>query len=74
MRTRITIGIAFSLCVALSHPSNVNAQSGLTTICQFNAGPKAGTTFDFRPYGVQPIPEGSPCQDGQGSSGVAVAV
>jgi hypothetical protein len=73
MRIRIIIALVLSLCVALSHPSNVSAQSRLTTICQFNAGPKAGTTFDFRPYGVQPIPVGSPCQDGQGSTGVAVA-
>jgi hypothetical protein len=45
----------------------------LTTICQFSSGPKAGTTFDFKPFGVQPIPSGSPCTDGQGSNGVAVA-
>jgi hypothetical protein len=47
------------------------ANSNLTTVCQFNSGPKAGTTFDFRPYGVQPIAVGRPCSDFQGSSGVA---
>jgi hypothetical protein len=45
--------------------------SNLTTVCQFNSGPKAGTAFDFKPYGVQPIVVGRPCSDFQGSSGIA---
>ena len=45
----------------------------ITTVCRFNSGPRAGTSFDFQPYGVQPIPVGAPCTDGQGSNGVAVA-
>lgn len=47
--------------------------STMTTVCQFNNGPRSGTQIDFAPYGVQPIPVGSPCQDGAGSSGIAIA-
>lgn len=43
-----------------------------TTICRFTNGPRIGTTFDFKSYGLPGIPVGSPCTDGQGSTGVAV--
>jgi hypothetical protein len=46
---------------------------GLTTVCQFTSGPRTGTTFDFAPFGIQPIQVGLPCTDGQGSNGVAIA-
>jgi len=46
--------------------------SNLTTVCKFSSGPKAGTTFDFKRFGVQPIPVGYPCTDGQGSNGTAI--
>lgn len=45
----------------------------LTTVCQFTSGPKSGTTFDFAPFGVQPIQVGLPCTDGQGNSGISIA-
>ncbi len=47
--------------------------ANMTTVCQFNSGPRAGTAFDFAPFGVQPIPVGSPCTDGQLSNGIAIA-
>ncbi len=43
----------------------------LTRTCQFNAGPRAGQTQSYPE--AQPIPVGSPCQDGQGSTGLAIA-
>ncbi len=45
----------------------------LTTTCRFDRGPRAGTLYDFTPFGADPIQIGLPCHDGQGSSGVAVA-
>jgi hypothetical protein len=67
-------GISLSLLM-FSFDGAAQAQptgSNLTTVCQFSSGPKAGTTFDFKPYGVQPIPVGYPCTDGQGSNGTAI--
>ncbi len=43
-----------------------------TTVCHFADGPRKGTTFDFRQFGIAGIPVGAPCTDGQGSDGVAV--
>lgn len=57
----------------LSTESSSGSGTTLTTICKFQSGPKAGTTFDFAPYGVQPIPVGAPCNDGVSSFGIAVA-
>lgn len=45
---------------------------GTTTVCRFTSGPRAGTVFDFKQFGVQGIPVGSPCTDGQGSNGTAL--
>jgi hypothetical protein len=68
--------IGLALCFILGGLAVIvptRAQTGLTTVCQFNTGPRAGTSLDFHAYGVQPIPIGSPCTDGRGSSGVAIA-
>ena len=47
-------------------------QPTLTLTCQFTQGPRAGQTQSYAGVpGIQPIPIGAPCQDGQGSSGVA---
>ena len=44
-----------------------------TLTCKFTFGPRAGTTIQFTPGpGIFPTLVGSPCTDGQGSSGVAV--
>jgi hypothetical protein len=42
-----------------------------STLCRFTAGRRAGETQDYAP--MAPIPVGSFCQDGQGSTGVVVA-
>jgi hypothetical protein len=59
--------VALLLCGA-----HARAQA-LTTICQFNNGPRAGTVIDFAPYGVQPFAIGYPCTDGVSSYGIAIA-
>lgn len=43
----------------------------ITTVCHFTSGPRAGTVFDFKQFGIQGIPVGAPCTDGQGSNGFA---
>ena len=42
-----------------------------STLCRFTQGRRAGQTQDYAP--MAPIPVGSNCQDGQGSTGVVVA-
>ena len=72
VKTAWLMSAVFSLIVTVSCCKAAHALN-LTTVCRFNSGPRAGTSFDFQPYGVQPIPVGAPCTDGQGSNGVAVA-
>jgi hypothetical protein len=75
MRFLRWLGIGLFLIVTVCHSVSARAQthdgSELTTICQFTSGPRAGTTFDFKPYGVKPLPVGHPCTDFQGSTGIA---
>jgi hypothetical protein len=75
MRLLRWLEIGLFLIVPVCHAVSARAQnhdgSELTTICQFNSGPKAGTSFDFQPFGVRPFPVGHPCSDFQGSTGVA---
>lgn len=42
-----------------------------STLCRFAAGPRAGQVQDYAP--MAPIPVGSNCQDGRGSTGTVVA-
>jgi hypothetical protein len=42
---------------------------GMSTVCRFTAGPRAGTSFDYRAT-WQPLAVGTPCLDGIGSTGV----
>jgi hypothetical protein len=42
-----------------------------STLCRFTAGPRAGQDQDYAP--MAPIPVGSNCQDGRGSTGTVVA-
>lgn len=49
----------------------VLAQGGVSTLCRFTAGPRAGQVQDYAP--MAPIPVGSPCQDGISSYGVVIA-
>src|SRR5437016_8482074 len=54
-------------------PSPAQAQRGFSTVCYFSSGPRAGTNFDYARMGLRPLPVGSFCQDGAGSTGVVVA-
>jgi hypothetical protein len=48
-------------------------QTRMTFSCQFTNGPLAGRTISYATIqGVRPIPVGSPCQDGQGSTGFGI--
>ena len=40
-----------------------------STVCHFTAGPRAGTSFDYRATWA-PLPAGTPCLDGFGSTGI----
>jgi hypothetical protein len=51
-------------------PSPLKSPGGLSTICKFTAGPRAGTTQDYAPR--DPAPVGSLCYDGQGSTGFVI--
>ncbi|MEQ1755791.1 MAG: hypothetical protein ABL973_16840 [Micropepsaceae bacterium] len=42
-----------------------------STLCVFEAGPRAGQRQDYAP--MDPLPVGTPCQDGRGSTGHVVA-
>ena len=42
-----------------------------STVCYFNSGPRAGSSFDFALLGFKPIPVGQSCGDGLGSRGIA---
>ena len=44
----------------------------MTTVCEFTSGPRAGQTQDYAGIAA-PIPVGTPCHDGLGSSGTAAA-
>ena len=43
----------------------------VSTLCVFDAGPRAGQRQDYAP--MAPIPVGTPCHDGRGSTGHVVA-
>jgi tetratricopeptide (TPR) repeat protein len=62
-----------TLAASAVPPTGDPAVGGTTTICRFLQGPRAGTIFDFAPFGVKGIPVGSPCTDGAGSTGTAIA-
>ena len=42
---------------------------GMSTVCYFTAGPRAGTSIDYR-ASWSPLAVGTPCLDGMGSTGV----
>ncbi len=58
----------------ISGPSPGGPPQGMGNACKFNSGPRAGQTQDYSQ--LQPLPLGSPCQDGQSplSTGVVVAL
>ena len=42
---------------------------GMSTVCHFTAGPRAGTSYDYSAT-WSPLAVGTPCLDGMGSTGV----
>lgn len=44
-----------------------SAPTGVSTVCYFTSGARAGSSQDYAPR--PPLPIGTPCQDGAGSSG-----
>jgi hypothetical protein len=52
-------------------PKSGGGDSQKSTLCQFTAGPRKGETQDYAPR--DPIPVGSTCNDGAGSSGKVIA-
>jgi hypothetical protein len=50
--------VTVTVCHSVSARQQTHGGSELATICQINRGPKAGTSFDFQPYGVMPLPVG----------------
>ena len=67
----IGLFLILTTCDSVSAGAQNHDSSELSTICQFISGPRAGTTFDFQPYGVKPLPVGHPCTDFQGNTGIA---
>ena len=51
--------------------SGGNGSGQKSTLCQFTAGPRKGETQDYAPR--DPIPVGSACNDGAGSTGRVIA-
>jgi hypothetical protein len=44
------------------------AQAQVSTVCSFHTGPRAGTSIDYSATWA-PLPVGTPCIDGMGSTG-----
>jgi hypothetical protein len=51
--------------------TNASVSQPMGTICSFNHGPAAGTTHDYA--SLTPVPVGTPCNDGIGSTGTMIA-
>jgi hypothetical protein len=51
--------------------SAAGTKTAVSTTCQFMSGPKAHGWHDFAPLPAAPV--GSPCRDGEGSSGIVMA-
>ena len=49
-----------------------SAAAQVSTVCTFTAGPRAGTSVDYAAT-WSPLPVGTPCLDGMGSTGFAGA-
>src|SRR5437764_732215 len=61
------------LCLVFVFVSVASTQvfgQGMGNACKFTAGPRSGQTQDYSQF--PPLPLGSPCQDGAGSTGVVV--
>ncbi len=56
--------------VAPAQPHRQDRVVEKSTLCQFESGPRAGQRQDYAP--MAPLPVGTPCHDGRGSSGHVV--
>jgi hypothetical protein len=61
----ISLTVWFTLLASVAHGQTTS------TLCRFDRGPRAGQTQDYAP--MAPLPIGSGCQDGVGSTGWVVA-
>jgi hypothetical protein len=66
---RITILTGSALILFAS--SSAYAQ-GVSFLCRFTSGPRAGQIQDYTGHPQGPLPVGYPCQDGMASSGVII--
>lgn len=75
IRVRVRTGVFMLTVLALLPllPASAGAQasSAANTICEFKAGPRAGERMRLR-GDMATLTVGSPCTDGQGSTGVVV--
>jgi hypothetical protein len=68
-----SFGVAIGASPTTSGPPP-GGPAGISTTCRFTNGPRLGQTQNFAGFpGVTPIPVGSPCTDGAGSTGFAIA-
>jgi hypothetical protein len=51
--------------------TRVSVSQQMGTVCSFNRGPASGTTHDYA--SLTPVPLGTPCNDGLGSTGTIIA-
>jgi hypothetical protein len=65
---------SFGTAIAQASESAPNPSPGMSLICAYTSGAKAGQTQNFAGVpGARPAPIGAPCSDGQGSFGTAIA-
>ena len=58
----------FGLAAGVLLAASGSAQAQVSTICTFTTGPRAGSSVDYAATWA-PLPVGSPCLDGMGSTG-----
>ena len=64
---RLAIIVAVAAAAVVSAAGVARAQ--VSTVCTFTAGPRAGSSVDYAATWA-PLPVGSPCLDGMGSTGM----
>src|SRR5438876_5247504 len=70
--TRVGIGMTVMVVACAGSGGGSGPPAGMGNACKFNAGPRSGQTQDYSQLGFLPL--GSPCTDGQGSTGTVVAL
>ena len=77
MRNTQTMRLCFLVVISLAGCVHASGQqggppAGMGNACKFNAGPRSGQTQDYTQLGFAAL--GTPCYDGQGSTGTVVAL